>query len=113
MTDDGGSGAEAVRALASRLGAAWAAGDGDAFAAAFAEDADFIDIRGGHHAGRAAIARTHASIFATVYRGSTATYEVAGTRDLGPGCVLGRLAATVMQSRGVSAGGAAAGCVGR
>ena len=53
-------------ALLRQLEDAWNAGDGAAFGAPFAEDADFVDIRGDHHRGRAAIAQGHRAIFDTV-----------------------------------------------
>ena len=53
----------AVERIVERLEAAWNAMDGPAFAAAFAAEADFVNIRGEHHRGQAAIAAGHAAIF--------------------------------------------------
>ena len=70
--------------------------DGPAFAAPFAVDADFVNIRGEHFRGRAAIGAGHAAIFQTIYAGSTNNYELetraapapgrrAGARPFDPG----------------------------
>ncbi len=75
------------RALA-QLEAAWNAADGRAFAAPFAEDADFVDIRGDRHRGREAIARGHQAILDTVYRGSRIAYALVQARALTPEVVL-------------------------
>jgi uncharacterized protein (TIGR02246 family) len=59
----------AIRRLFDIQGEAWLAGDGDHFATAFAEDADFINITATALRGRAEIARHHDMIFSTVYKG--------------------------------------------
>ena len=47
-------GADSVaKVLIGRLGRAWNEGDARAFGEPFAPDADFVDIRGEHHRGRA------------------------------------------------------------
>ena len=56
--------------------AAWNRGDGQAWAAAFSEDADFINIRGDVFHGRDAIGQQHARIFAGPFKGSHATITV-------------------------------------
>ena len=43
---------EAVRSVAAQLEEAWNAGNGASFGAVFAEDADFVTIRGELHQGR-------------------------------------------------------------
>ena len=72
----------AIEALVASLEAAWNAGDGDAFAAPFTVDADFVNIRAEHHRGRAAIAAGHAAILSTIYAGSTNRYAVETVRLL-------------------------------
>ncbi|MBA3554906.1 MAG: SgcJ/EcaC family oxidoreductase [Gemmatimonadales bacterium] len=64
--------------------AAWNAMDGGAFAAPFAAEADFVNIRGEHFRGRAAIAAGHAALFRTIYAGSTNRYNVEAVRLLRP-----------------------------
>jgi uncharacterized protein (TIGR02246 family) len=81
--------AKAVAAeIYSRLERAWNAGDGEAFAEPFTDDADFVDIRGTHHRTRAAIAQGHQGIFASIYKGSVIRYEVSDARALGEDVVL-------------------------
>jgi uncharacterized protein (TIGR02246 family) len=50
--------------------AAWNAGDGIAWAAAFTDKADFINIRGDVFHGREAIADRHVVIFTSFFKGS-------------------------------------------
>ena len=66
------------------LEAAWNAADGQSFAEAFAEDADFIHILGGYYTGRAAIEAGQRMIFGTIYKGSTVRYSVEKIRFLRP-----------------------------
>jgi uncharacterized protein (TIGR02246 family) len=72
----------ALVSVVGRLEAAWNAMDGAAFAAPFASDADFVTIRGEHFRGRPAIADGHATIFRTIYAGSTVRFTVEGARQL-------------------------------
>ena len=66
LTPDGRASLESI---VGQLEAAWNAMDGTAFAAPFADDADFVNIRGEHFRGRAAIAAGHVEIFRTIYNG--------------------------------------------
>jgi uncharacterized protein (TIGR02246 family) len=70
----------AIEKLVATLEAAWNAADGDAFAAPFDPDADFVNVRAEHHRGRQAIAAGHAAILRTIYAGSTNHYTVATAR---------------------------------
>jgi uncharacterized protein (TIGR02246 family) len=74
----------AVEGLVSQLEAAWKAKDSAAFAAPFAVDADFVNIRGEHFRGRPAIAAGHAAIFKTIYAGSTTQMTIEAARLLRP-----------------------------
>jgi uncharacterized protein (TIGR02246 family) len=74
---------EIARGIAARLEQAWNAGDGEGFAAPFTEAADFVDLRGTHHHGRAEIAEGHVGIFGSIYRDSRITYVVTGARAIG------------------------------
>jgi uncharacterized protein (TIGR02246 family) len=74
----------AIEGLVGQLEAAWKALDGSAFAAPFAVDADFVNIRGEHFRGRPAIAAGHAAIFRTIYAGSTTRMTVEAARLLRP-----------------------------
>lgn len=66
------------------LEAAWNAADGQSFAEAFAEDADFIHILGGYYTGRTAIEAGHRMILGTIYKGSTVRYSVERIRFVRP-----------------------------
>lgn len=73
---------EIARSTLTRLSDAWNAGNGSAFGAPFAEDADFVTIRGDHLQGREAIARGHQAIFDTIYKGSTVAFRLLQARVL-------------------------------
>ena len=94
---------ETAETTVKRLEEAWNAGDGAAFGAPFAPDADFADIRGVWHRGEE-IASGHQQIFDTVYAGSTVRYEVLQARPLDDNAVLGhvrgRLSGSDRTSRG-------------
>jgi uncharacterized protein (TIGR02246 family) len=96
--------AVAVERLVRRLETAWNAGDGEAFAAPFADDADFVNIRGEHNRGRLAIAAGHAAIFRTICAGSTTHLAVEAGRLLRPEVALVRVLATLEVPRGPMAG---------
>lgn len=92
---------EAVAAtLLAQLEQAWNAADGAAFGAAFATECDFVDIRGTHHRGRAAVAAGHQGIFDTIYAGSTVRYELDRARLLGPGSIVAVASATMTAPTG-------------
>src|SRR5262245_26226712 len=61
----------AFEGIVRQLETAWNAMDGSAFAVPFADDADFVNIRGEHFRGRAGIAAGHIAIFRSIYAGST------------------------------------------
>jgi uncharacterized protein (TIGR02246 family) len=65
-----------VAAVVGGLENAWNAADGDRFARPFADDADFVNIRGQHVRTRDAIAKGHHGIFNTIYKGSIVRYQV-------------------------------------
>jgi uncharacterized protein (TIGR02246 family) len=74
--------------IVSELESAWNAGDGVAFGASMAEDADFVTIRAEHFRGRQAIAAGHSAIFRTIYAGSTNHFDVESMRMLREGVAL-------------------------
>ena len=86
------------------LEAAWNAADGAAFGAGFADDAVFVDVRGGRHRGRAAIAAGHQGIFDSIYRGSTVRYVVDSVDQLGPDVAVANADATLDCPTGPMAG---------
>ncbi len=87
-----------------RLQDAWNAGDGAGFAAPFAPDADFVNVRGDMHTGRDAIAAGHQQIFDTIYAGSTARYTVRKARELDDGVILAQIDAKLNVPSGPLAG---------
>lgn len=72
MTNDRQVEHEARKVVAS-LTAAWNVHDAQAFAANFAQDADFTNVFGMHASGRDAIERFHAPIFETMFKDSRLT----------------------------------------
>ncbi|HEX2458672.1 MAG TPA: SgcJ/EcaC family oxidoreductase, partial [Vicinamibacterales bacterium] len=81
-------GDQIIADIVNELERAWNAADGIAFARPFAEDADFVNIRGEHHRTREAIAKGHQAIFSTVYKGSVVRLQVAAVRTLAPAVLL-------------------------
>jgi uncharacterized protein (TIGR02246 family) len=65
----------AITALFDEQAQAWERADHEGFAAAFADDADFINITGTPLRGRQAIAEHHKRLWATIYKGSKGTRE--------------------------------------
>ena len=84
MTNEEG----ALHSLVYELESAWNAADATAFAALFADDAEFIHILGGYYTGREAIEAGHRMIFGTVYKGSTVRYSVEKIKLLRPDVAL-------------------------
>ncbi|TCO54061.1 uncharacterized protein (TIGR02246 family) [Actinocrispum wychmicini] len=83
---------------------AWNAGDGVAWAASFAPDADLVDVVGRVHHGRDVIAAEHQKIFDTIYRGSLLEYWLTDSRPIGDGLVLAHTASTLRVLDGPRAG---------
>ena len=68
-----------------QLERAWNDADGAAFGAPFADESDFVDIRGGHHRGKAEIAHGHQAIFDSIYAGSTVRFRLNVARPVAGG----------------------------
>lgn len=66
----------AIRLLLARLYDAWARGDGETYAACFAEKSDYITFNGIHLRGRAENAKLHTALFRRVLRGSSLSAEI-------------------------------------
>jgi uncharacterized protein (TIGR02246 family) len=94
----------ALETIVRRLEAAWNAMDGPAFAAPFAADADFVNIRGEHARGQAAIAAGHTTIFQTIYAGSTCQFTLESARLLRPDAALVHVRSILNAPRGPLAG---------
>ena len=69
MTDE-------IRSLLARLYDAWARGDGDAYAACFAEKSDYITFNGVHLRTRAENAELHSALFKGVLKGTKLSAEI-------------------------------------
>ena len=72
----------AVQEIVSRVCEGWNGGSGEAFAAPFAEDADYVVINGIHIKGRPIIAAGHQQLFDTIYKGSQNTATIKSIRFL-------------------------------
>jgi uncharacterized protein (TIGR02246 family) len=86
---------EVAAELVERLEQAWNQADGAAFARDFADDADFVNIRGEHHTGQPAIAAGHQGIFDTIYKGSTNRLELESARLVAPGSIVAVVRSTL------------------
>jgi uncharacterized protein (TIGR02246 family) len=93
-----------VATIVGELETAWNAGDGAAFARPFADDADFVNIRGEHHRSREAIAQGHEAILATIYKGSTVRFQLDGARPIATGVVLAHVKSLLKAPTGPLAG---------
>ena len=80
-----------------RLERAWNVGDGTAFGEAFGIDADFVDIRGGHHHGADVVAAGHQHLFDTLYAGSAMRYWLETARIVAPERLHARLAGATLE----------------
>lgn len=74
---------QALREIITKLESAWNRADSAAWAAMFAEDADFIHILGVHFTGRPAVEAGHRAIWDTIYKGSTVQYSIEKIRPIG------------------------------
>ena len=93
-----------VADLVGELEAAWNAADGTRFARPFADDADFVNIRGEHVRTRDVIAKGHQTIFNTIYKGSVVHYDVTGVRAIAPAVLLAHVKSTLKAPTGPLAG---------
>ena len=78
----------AVRALVQKCIEGWNKGSGEAFAAQFAEDADFVVGNGTHLKGRKQNASNHQQIFDTFFKGTRLRLQVKSIRFLRPDVAL-------------------------
>jgi uncharacterized protein (TIGR02246 family) len=90
----------AIRALHGRVLDAWGAGDGEAFAAPFSDDALFIGFDGSLMRGREQIASTHQEVFDRWMKGTRLVEERTEVRFVGPDvAIVHALGGTVMRSK--------------
>ncbi len=72
----------AIRALLQKCIEGWNKGSGEAFAAQFAEDSDFVSVNGMHLKGRKQNASHHQQIFDTFFKGTRLWAQVKSVRFL-------------------------------
>ena len=75
---------QAIQGVMDRFEDAWNRHDAKAFAAVFAEDADFTNWRGSGASGRSKIEEFHAPMFATIFKNSHQKYTDVRTRFVRP-----------------------------
>jgi uncharacterized protein (TIGR02246 family) len=97
-------GEQIISKIVNELEKAWNAANGAGFARPFAEDADFVNIRGEYFRTREAIARGHQVIFDTIYKGSVVHYQRIGLRALATGVLLAHVKSTLKAPSGPLAG---------
>jgi uncharacterized protein (TIGR02246 family) len=100
---DEGSG-RIVSDVVSELERAWNAGDGARFARPFADDADFVNIRGEHFRTRAVIANGHQGIFDTIYKDSVVRFHLTDVRAIAPDVLVAHVKSTLKAPTGPLAG---------
>jgi uncharacterized protein (TIGR02246 family) len=71
-------------ALLGQMQQSWNNGNAKAFGAVFGEQADFIDLMGGHNVGQQAITQVHTALFANAYKGSKIEYKIEKQKPLAP-----------------------------
>lgn len=77
-----------IRLLLARLYDAWARGDGDGYAACFAQESDYITFNGMHLRGRAENAELHGALFRSVLRDTKLLAEIESVELLSDGVAL-------------------------
>jgi uncharacterized protein (TIGR02246 family) len=87
----------AIRALVQRCVEGWNKGSGEAFAAQFAEDSDYVVVNGMHIKGRRQNASGHQQIFDTIYKGTRLWVQVKSVRFLRPDVALMHTASKVLK----------------
>jgi uncharacterized protein (TIGR02246 family) len=77
-----------IHLLLARLYDAWAGGDGEGYAACFAQTSDYITFNGIHLRGRAENAALHGALFRGVLKGTKLSAEVESIELLSSGVAL-------------------------
>lgn len=95
---------EIAGGIVRHLEAAWNAADHTAWAGLFAEDADFVTVRGDYFRTRPTIAAGHQVIFSTVYKGSVNQLDLLGARALADQLIVAHARATLTVPAGPMAG---------
>lgn len=87
----------AIRALIDQQVAGWAAGDPQAYAGVFTQDADYVTFLGSHYKGRDAIAASYVALFRKLLKGTRLQIDVGQVRFLTPDVALIHSTATVVK----------------
>ena len=95
---------QVARDIVGKLERAWNDGDANAWGALFAEDADFVTVRGDYFRSRTVIAEGHHAIFTTIYKGSVNQYQLLQARPLGDAMILAHALARLSVPAGPLAG---------
>jgi uncharacterized protein (TIGR02246 family) len=77
-----------IHLLLARLYDAWARGDGQGYAACFAQKSDYITFNGIHLSGRAENAALHGALFRSVLKGTKLSAEIESIELLSSGVAL-------------------------
>jgi uncharacterized protein (TIGR02246 family) len=87
----------AIRALLQKCIEGWNKGSGEAFAAQFAEDSDFVSANGMHLKGRKQNASHHQQIFDTFFKGTRLWAQVKSVRFLRPDVAVMHTQGTILK----------------
>lgn len=93
---------DAIAAVVQEIIGAWNRHDMDAFAKAFTEDADFVNVRGVRWIGRRAIKEAHAASHSTMFKTSQLTLRESSVRFLRPDIAVARSITEVTGQTGAS-----------
>ncbi|QUQ63431.1 SgcJ/EcaC family oxidoreductase [Kutzneria sp. CA-103260] len=84
-----------IKALWARMTEGWAAGSGERFAAVFAADTDFVNVRGEEQHGREMVAKGHQMLFESRFRDTTLTAETPTIRFINDNAAVVHVVTTV------------------
>ena len=86
----------AIQDLFRQMNDGWRNGDGEAYAAPFAEDADYISAPGERVRGRREIAESHQRIFDGIFKGTRVSGKILSLRCIAPNVVIAQIEGAVL-----------------
>jgi uncharacterized protein (TIGR02246 family) len=86
----------AIQDILRQMNDGWRNGDGQAYAAPFAEDADYITAPGERVEGRRGIAESHQRIFESFFKGTRLAGRMRSLRCIAPGVVIVQMEGAVL-----------------
>ncbi len=89
-----------IKALWQRMAEGWAAGSGERFAAVFAPDTAFVNVRGEEQHGREAVAKGHQMLFESRFRDTTLTVDEPAIRFVNDDVAVVHVVSTVDGTEG-------------